>query len=108
MDKPIEIVSYGFGGDLMKLYSPDLKIIRSSDELNEVIKKSKNQNHELLVLFGYRHLNSKNSEKKNAIALLDSRTTFHVSRKFIGLDPMSKYEIFRLLPESNQEHSQAD
>ena len=101
LDKPIEIVSYGFGGDLMKLYSPDLKVIRSSDELNEVIKKSKNQNQEVLVLFGYRHLNSKNSEKKNAIALLDSRTKFHMSRKFIGLDPMSEYEIFRLLPETN-------
>jgi len=108
LDKPIEIVSYGFGGDLMKLYSPDLKVIRTSDELKEIIEKSKNQNQEVLVLFGYRYLNSKNPENKDAIALLDSRTIFHTSREFIGLDPMSKYEIFRLLPESNHEHSQAD
>ena len=106
--KPIEIVSYGFGGDLMKLYSHDLKVIRTSNELKEIIEKSKNQNQEVLVLFGYRYLNSKNPENKDAIALLDSRTKFHTSREFIGLDPMSKYEIFRLLPESNHEHSQAD
>ena len=106
--KPIEIVSYGFGGDLMKLYSHDLKVIRTSNELKEIIEKSKNQNQEVLVLFGYRYINSKNPENKDAIALLDSRTKFHTSREFIGLDPMSKYEIFRLLPESNHEHSQAD
>lgn len=101
LDKPFEIVSYGFGGDLMKLYSPDLKVIRTSDKLKEIIKKSKNQNHEVLVLFGYRYLNSKNPENKDAIALLDSGTRFHMSRKFIGLDPMSEHEIFRLLPETN-------
>ena len=101
LDKPFEIVSYGFGGDLMKLYSPDLKVIRTSDKLKEIIKKSKNQNQEVLVLFGYRYLNSKNPENKDAIALLDSGTRFHMSRKFIGLDPMSEHEIFRLLPETN-------
>ena len=90
------------------LLTADLKVIRTSDELKEIIEKSKNQNQEVLVLFGYRYLNSKNSEKKDAIALLDSRTKFHMSREFIGLDPLSKYEIFRLLPESNHEHSQAD
>ena len=101
LDKPFEIVSYGFGGDLMKLYSPDLKVIRTSDKLKEIIKKSKNQNQEVLVLFGYRYLNSMNPENKDAIALLDSGTRFHMSRKFIGLDPMSEHEIFRLLPETN-------
>ena len=85
----------------MKLYSPDLKVIRTSDKLKEIIKKSKNQNQEVLVLFGYRYLNSMNPENKDAIALLDSGTRFHMSRKFIGLDPMSEHEIFRLLPETN-------
>ena len=101
LDKPFEIVSYGFGGDLMKLYYPDLKVIRTSDKLKEIIKESKNQNQEVLVLFGYRYFNSKNPKNKDAIALLDSKTIFHMSRKFIGLDPMSEYEIFRLLPETN-------
>ena len=74
------------------------------DELFEDLipeEKSKNQNQEVIVLFGYRYINSKNPENKDAIALLDSRTRFHMSRKFIGLDPMSEYEIFRLLPETN-------
>ena len=101
LNKPFEIVSYGFGGDLMKLYYPDLKVIRTSDKLKEIIKESKNQNQEVLVLFGYRYFNSKNPKNKDAIALLGSRTRFHMSRKFIGLDPMSEYEIFRLLPETN-------
>ena len=101
LDKPFEIVSYGFGGDLMKLYYPDLKVIRTSDKLKEIIKESKNQKQEVLVLFGYRYFNSKNPKNKDAIALLDSKTRFHMSRKFIGLDPMSEYEIFRLLPETN-------
>ena len=101
LDKPFEIVSYGFGGDLMKLYYPDLKVIRTSDKLKEIIKESKNQKQEVLVLFGYRYFKSKNHKNKDAIALLDSKTRFHMSRKFIGLDPMSEYEIFRLLPETN-------
>ena len=93
----INILSYGFGGKLMKLYFPGLSIINTSDELKNKIAEANTNNEKLLILFGYRYLNSTGEENTEAITILESSENFHKSREFNGLDPFSKYEVFRLI-----------
>ena len=100
-DKSINIVLYGFGGNLMKLYHPDSRVIKKTEELKRVINEANIEDQELLILVGYKYFNSLETQNKEALAFLDSNKMIHVSRKFIALDPMSQYEIFRLLPQKN-------
>ena len=93
----INILSYGFGGKLMKLYFPESSIINTSDELKAKIAEASTDNKKLLILFGYRYLNSTGEENTEAITILESSENFHKSREFNGLDPFSKYEVFRLI-----------
>ena len=93
----IDIISYGFGGKLMKLYFPASSIINTSDELKTKIVESNTNNRKLLILFGYRYLNSTEEENTEAMTILKSSEHFHKSREFNGLDPFSKYEVFRLI-----------
>ena len=93
----IDIASYGFGGELMKLYFPKSSLIYNEDDLKNKIIEARTDNKKLLILFGYRHLNSIENENEKAITLLDSSGDFHKSREFFALDPFSKYEVFRLI-----------
>ena len=81
----------------MKLYFPESSIINTSDELKTKIAEANTNNKKLLILFGYRYLNSTGEENTEAITILESSENFHKSREFNGLDPFSKYEVFRLI-----------
>ena len=85
----------------MKLYHPESRVINKTEELKRVINEANIENQELLILVGYKYLNSLETQNKEVLAFLDSNKMIHVSRKFIALDPMSQYEIFRLLPQKN-------
>ena len=85
----------------MKLYHPESRVINETEELKRVINEANIENQELLILVGYKYFNSLETQNKEALAFLDSNKMIHVSRKFIALDPMSQYEIFRLLPQKN-------
>ena len=100
-DKSINIVLYGFGGNLMKLYHPESRVINKTEELKRVINEANIEDQELLILVGYKYFNSLETQNKEALDFLDSNKMIHISRKFIALDPMSQYEIFRLLPQKN-------
>lgn len=93
----MHIVSYGFGGKMMKIYYPNCTYAKNKEELLVEIDNSKKNQKQLTIILGYFEINRKHPEHQDGIPLIKSKEKFHKSREFSGLDPLFKFEIIRAI-----------
>jgi len=82
---------YGHGGETLHVYDPEVKVLRSLDELKAVVKTAKETGARLLVAYDHRQFNE--AVVPDGFEWLDDRTLFTEMAGYPGIEPEFFFRI---------------
>ncbi len=86
------VAGLGFGAGVMRVYHPTLYYADSTEDIERLCQDAVSQGRPLLVFSGYR---VHNSERADAIALLEDETRFEPVADHRGIEPQFQFRVFR-------------
>ena len=93
--QPINVIGYGLGGRVLKIYYPEGMFADTLEDLDVALAESDRRGGPTFVVFGYRHFNLENPASAEGAAKVLDEALFEELAAYGGIEPMFYFRVMR-------------